>query len=289
MSGLSERGPIPNIVDCAETDVPDCWQQLLERARVPDPELSDLLSHLTSDVWCFKQGNRKAETVEVRASSFNTIDEACAATGTTHGTWQVLEHQTNSPAPLDENLRTSFDHLRLRSFPAPDAQEVGIRCSIRTLILDRLYKSHRRRTTDTPIFREKTQCTFYSDAQNINGRADLLLMHQNTQPWQDPDSTDYIENALLVIETERPRHHEDALPRLIIYLAAVQQARLICGMQADVFGLSSDGTYYQFLMLNSEKRVLCSETFDWGSREVDILKCLDFVLAAAIRSSPVAY
>lgn len=98
-----------------------------------------------------------------------------------------------------------------------------------------------------------------------------------------------MENGLLVIETEKPGYHLDALRRLVIYLAAIQQARLIGGMQADVFGLSTIGTYYQFLMLNSEKRVFCSEILNWNSREVDILKCLDFVLAAATRSSPVAY
>lgn len=205
-------------------------------------------------------------------------------------TWHISEDlQKNSPVPLDGNLRTSFDHLRSRSLPTPDIQEVGIRCSIRTLILDRLYKFHSKRTTETLNLREKTQCTFHRDAHNINGHADLLLMHRNTQPWQDSNSTDYMENALLVIETEKPGYHQDALPRLVIYLAAVQQARLICGMQADVFGVSTDGTYYQFLTLNSEKRVRCSETLDWNSREFDILKCLDCVLAAAIRLSPVEY
>lgn len=156
MPGPGEARHISSIVDCAEADVPNCWRQLLESARVPDPELSDLLFHLTNYVWCLGQGNRKIETLEVRASSFKSIDEACAATAMTQDTWYILKDlQKSSPVPLDENLRPSFDHLRSRSFPTPGIQEVGIRCSIRTLILDRLSKFHNKRTTETLNLRRR--------------------------------------------------------------------------------------------------------------------------------------
>lgn len=277
--------------DCEEADIPHCLQQLVEEGRAANPKLTDRLSHLANDVWQRRQGDEETATLDIQASSFKSIHEACAATGVTHfddDTWNVLEElPADLPEPINDGTRAVPQYFRTRPYPTPHCKEVGKRFLIRTLVWHRLGMLHIDRVMETLMCHDKAPCTFLSGEHAIKGYADLILSHRNIRRWDDVNWIYQLENAFFVVETKKSRHHQDALPRLAINLAAVQQARLMSGRSADVFGLSTDGTNYQFWMLDLQKRLRCSETFDWDSDEDDILSCLDFIVEAAIESLPV--
>ena len=78
-----------------------------------------------------------------------------------------------------------------------------------------------------------------------------------------------------------------ALPQMIIYLAAVRQARLVeKKINSSVFGILTDSVEFQFAFLSSEMKLFISKVLVWHFESTEILRWLDRILADSIDASP---
>lgn len=88
-------------------------------------------------------------------------------------------------------------------------------------------------------------------------------------------------------EVKRLGLAKSGLPQLIIYLAAVQNARqqpnkAICS----VFGISTDSNQYYFVHLDVERELFVSKPFHWLTEKTEVVRWADRILSHAIRASP---
>jgi hypothetical protein len=78
-----------------------------------------------------------------------------------------------------------------------------------------------------------------------------------------------------------------ALPQLIIYLAAIQDARKRAGKKfKSAFGLITDGSWFQFAFLDDSRKLFVSRVKEWVSDKMEIIKWIDKILEDAIKASP---
>jgi hypothetical protein len=74
---------------------------------------------------------------------------------------------------------------------------------------------------------------------------------------------------------------------MIVYLAAVQQARLVDKkINTSVFGIITDSDEFKFVFLDSAMKLFSSEVFVWGYKTNEILQWIDRILTDAIDASP---
>lgn len=93
------------------------------------------------------------------------------------------------------------------------------------------------------------------------------------------------ESLLLVVEAKNGEQESIGMPQLLIYMAAIHEARKGKNNQVE-FGMLSDAQLYWFACLDERKRLIISEPLDWKKDQVAILAHLDTVLRNAIESSP---
>ncbi|KAL2863694.1 uncharacterized protein BJX67DRAFT_384392 [Aspergillus lucknowensis] len=90
----------------------------------------------------------------------------------------------------------------------------------------------------------------------------------------------------LVGEAKKPGAMGPALAQLIIYLAAVQDARKQVNINPSVFGVISDSRVYQFAWLDGNRKLFVSDVYSWVSNQSIIIKWIDRMLRDSIKASP---
>lgn len=74
------------------------------------------------------------------------------------------------------------------------------------------------------------------------------------------------------------------ITQLITYLAAVQDARKKTGkLDVSVFGISTDAYGWQFLFLNSDRKLSVSPAINWYFQSSLVIQWIDRILQDAIR------
>jgi hypothetical protein len=112
-----------------------------------------------------------------------------------------------------------------------------------------------------------------------NGRADWALGYGRNKANT---------GSILIVVEAKPRENASVgLPQLLVYMAAVQEARL-GHTNKDVFGMLSDSKEFRFAFLDSNKKFYESLPFFWRLRQQQqvILSYIDTMLLDAIQSSP---
>ncbi|KAF5016648.1 hypothetical protein F66182_11610 [Fusarium sp. NRRL 66182] len=112
-------------------------------------------------------------------------------------------------------------------------------------------------------------------SQWILGRPSNCLMYGN--------QTKETHKALVVLEAKE--HSETDITQLIIYLAAVQDARKKANnkLNGSVFGISTDAYGWQFLFLNSDRKLCVSPTISWLLQRSLVIQWIDQILQDAVR------
>ena len=111
----------------------------------------------------------------------------------------------------------------------------------------------------------------------LKGRADWALGYGT-----DKRNTG---SLLIIVEAKPAGIGLIGMPQMMVYMAAVQEARRERANKT-VFGMLSDGTFYTFACLDNNKRLLISRTFQWLFDRQAILRHIDHILLDAIQSSP---
>lgn len=117
----------------------------------------------------------------------------------------------------------------------------------------------------------------YGDTELVKGRADWALGYGTER--SDTGS------ILLVVEA---KHYEQApvgMPQLLVYMAAVHEARKDRNNRS-VFGMVSDSKEYRFCFLNEQKKFFVTRPFIWAIEQSTIIAYIDMMLNNAIESSP---
>jgi hypothetical protein len=111
----------------------------------------------------------------------------------------------------------------------------------------------------------------------IRGRADWVLGY-----GKDKTNTGSI---LVVVEAKPAENVSIGLPQMLVYMAAVQKARLK-HINNTVFGMLSDSKEFKFAFLDSNKKFYVSLPLFWAHHQKAIISYIDAMLLDAIQSSP---
>jgi hypothetical protein len=111
----------------------------------------------------------------------------------------------------------------------------------------------------------------------IKGRADWVLGY-----GKDKANTGSI---LIVVEAKALGNASIGLAQMLVYMAAVHEARL-GHTNNSVFGMLSDGEEFIFAFLDSNKKFHDSVPLFWKVNQQAIISYLDAMLLDAIQSSP---
>lgn len=119
----------------------------------------------------------------------------------------------------------------------------------------------------------------YGNKEIIKGRADWALGYGTNRL-----NTGAI---LLVVEAKPYDSAAVGMPQLLVYMAAVYEARKD-RINKSVFGVLSDCKEFRFAFLDENKKLFVTESFAWMTKQSTIIGYLDMVLIKAIESSPLA-
>lgn len=117
----------------------------------------------------------------------------------------------------------------------------------------------------------------YGIHEIVKARADWALGYGT-----DKNDTGSI---LLVVEANPYESAPVGMPQLLVYMAAVQEARQD-RVNSSVFGMVSDSKEFRFCFLNAQKTLFTSEPFTWATKQSTIIAYIDMMLMNAIESSP---
>lgn len=117
----------------------------------------------------------------------------------------------------------------------------------------------------------------YGNHEMVKGRADWALGYGT-----DKNDTGSI---LLVVEAKPYESAPVGMPQLLVYMAAVQEARQ-GRVNSSVFGMVSDSKEFRFCFLNGQKKLFTSEPLTWATKQSTIIAYIDMMLMNAIESSP---
>ena len=117
----------------------------------------------------------------------------------------------------------------------------------------------------------------FGNPEIINGRADWILGYGKTKANTG--------SILMVVEAKGLGRAETGLTQMLIYMAAVHEARR-GHTNNSVFGMLSDSTEFRFAFLDSNKRFHDSRPLLWKFDQQAIISYIDAMLLDAIQSSP---
>ena len=117
----------------------------------------------------------------------------------------------------------------------------------------------------------------YGNKEIIKGRADWALGYGTNKTNTGA--------VLLVVEAKPYESAAVGMPQLLVYMAAVYEARND-RVNRSVFGMLSDCKEFRFAFLDENKKFFMTESFDWITKQSTIIAYLDMVLNNAIESSP---
>ena len=117
----------------------------------------------------------------------------------------------------------------------------------------------------------------YGNDEIVKGRADWALGY-----GRDKIDTGSI---LLMVEAKPYAKAPIGMPQLLVYMAAVHDARKD-KINESVFGMLSDSEEFHFAFLDPNKKFFTLKPFLWRAEKATILAYLDMILLNAIESSP---
>lgn len=111
----------------------------------------------------------------------------------------------------------------------------------------------------------------------IKGRADWALGYGSSKTNTG--------SILIIAEAKRVENASVGMPQMLIYMAAVREAR---GNRENktVWGILSDSSEFYFACLKDDGKLLTSPPFAWRFHQSDILRYIDTMLRDAMQSSP---
>jgi hypothetical protein len=113
----------------------------------------------------------------------------------------------------------------------------------------------------------------------ISGRADWTLGYGNEKGD--------VGSILVGIEAKKQGYTQAGVSQLLAYLASVQDARKASHkINSDVFGMVTDFSTFQFIVLRSNRTAYYSPFFIWATQRREVVTYLDHILSCAIDSSP---
>ena len=149
--------------------------------------------------------------------------------------------------------------------------------------MDRLrhlkYKdTHRRLQVAAEVSMSIRMTDTYGNDEIIKGRADWALGYGTGK--SDTGS------ILLVIEAKPYESAPVGMPQLLVYMAAVYEARKGQDrINNSVFGMVSDSKEFRFAFLNENKKFFTSQPFTWLFNQSTVIAYIDMMLINAIESS----
>lgn len=96
-------------------------------------------------------------------------------------------------------------------------------------------------------------------------------------------------SLLIAVEAKAKDHLEAALPRLVVYLACLRQARKARGRSdCSVYGIASDGYTFYFVTITHEGVLKVSKPLrvSWGDTQ-KIMGCIMYILRKTVERSPI--
>lgn len=150
------------------------------------------------------------------------------------------------------------------------------------VIIDRLRHledkdSHRRLQVSAAVRVSIQVKDIYGDTELVKGRADWALGYGTEK--SDTGS------ILLVLEAKPYEQAPVGMPQLLVYMAAVHEARKD-RVNRSVFGMVSDSKECRFCFLNEQKKFFVTRPFIWAIERSTIIAYIDTMLQNAIESSP---
>ena len=117
----------------------------------------------------------------------------------------------------------------------------------------------------------------YGNDEIVKGRTDWALGY-----GVDKGDTGAI---LLIVEAKPYESAAIGMPQLLVYMAAVYEARKE-RVNRSVFGMLSDSREFRFSLLDEKKKLFTSRPFTWVTDQSTIIAHIDMMLISAIESSP---
>ena len=117
----------------------------------------------------------------------------------------------------------------------------------------------------------------YGNNEIVKGKADWALGY-----GANKSDTGAI---LLVVEAKPYESAAVGMPQLLVYMAAVYEARQN-RINRSVFGMVSDSKEFRFSFLDEKKKLFTTRPFTWLSEQSTIIAYIDMMLINAIESSP---
>ena len=99
------------------------------------------------------------------------------------------------------------------------------------------------------------------------------------------EKTSRIGSVVIIVEAKERGNASVGMPQMLVYMAAVQEAR-VGHTNTSVFGMLSDSTNFEFAFLDSDKKFYVSPPLRWVYSQQTILSYFDTMLLNAIQSSP---
>ena len=213
---------------------------------------------------------------------FKSLEEACAILDVTHKPTDVWDRQdvdNSTPATLSPDIDSVIDWLKTSEYHTINNSEASARVVVELVILDRLHHLSDKGSLERLHLYPEVDINLLRGNTFITGHADWLLCHD--EPQHGIDST------LIAIEAKRTKDFYLSERQIAAYLAAIQDCRAKTPkIHAVAFGITTDGTRYQFWFMDSERRLVSSITFDWRIQKTKIIAWIDKMLAEAIEASP---
>lgn len=117
----------------------------------------------------------------------------------------------------------------------------------------------------------------YGNDEMLKGRADWALGYGATK--SDTGA------VLLVVEAKWYETAAIGMPQLLVYMAAVYEARKK-RINQGIFGMLSDSKEFRFCFLDEDKKFFTTRPFTWIIEQPTIIAYIDMMLMNAIESSP---
>jgi hypothetical protein len=117
----------------------------------------------------------------------------------------------------------------------------------------------------------------YGNNEMVKGRADWALGYGT-----EKSDTGAI---ILIVEAKPYESAAIGMPQLLVYMAAVHEAR-VNRVNQSVFGMVSDSKEFRFAFLDKDKKFYTTRPFTWTIEKSTIIAYIDMMLINAIEPSP---
>jgi hypothetical protein len=222
-----------------------------------------------------------------QATDFPTVLLAAKALGVTYnemmeGSYTLKGTAHNNAIRMNPLFDGAIKELHTNKYVGTRYDESLARTVLDLILVDRLQHlddedTYRQLRLSAEVPVSLPICDDDGKHELVKGRADWALGYGN-----DKTTTGSI---LVAIEAKPRQRAQVGLPQLLVYMAAIQEARRGY-INNVVFGMVSDSREFRFAFLDSDKEFHDSRPFFWGLDKQVILSYIDAMVLDAIQSSP---